>query len=159
MAEVNLPHTIFPRRLEWDLAIEITPWIQEPPSDKFKVILQIKCFSPQSLGLMGVLPEARVWAGRIVWVRREGDRQQKMNKSWIMPKIEAPKISGKVFEWQSVSDRKQNTLHGPSLCPQEKITVKNSHPNRAPRRGTRVLLCLHFYWDLWLADCHRNTGG
>lgn len=79
-------------------------WIQEPPSDKFKVILQIKCFSPSRL--MGVLPEARVCFERIVWVLQggRGHREQKMDENWITPKIEAPKIPGKVFEWQLVTE-------------------------------------------------------
>lgn len=30
--------------------------------------------------------------------------QQKMDENCILPKIDAPKIPGKVFEWQAVSE-------------------------------------------------------
>lgn len=88
---------------------------------------------------------------------REG--QEKMEENWILPKIDAPKIPGREFEWQAVSNRIQNTLYGPSLCPRGRITVRNSLPNKAQNTGTSLPLFPEFCWDLWLADCHRDTGG
>lgn len=88
---------------------------------------------------------------------REG--QEKMEENWILPKIDAPKIPGREFEWQAVSNRIQNTLYGPSLCPRGRITVRNSLPNKAQNTGTSLPLFPEFCWDLWPADCHRDTGG
>lgn len=88
---------------------------------------------------------------------REG--QEKMEENWILPKIDAPKIPGREFEWQAVSNRIQNTLYGPSLCPRGRITVRNPLPNKAQTTGTSLPLFPEFCWDLWLADCHRDTGG
>jgi hypothetical protein len=108
---------------------------------------------------MGVLPEARVCSGRIVWVLQGGGQTTENGWELNRAKNRSTEDSWEGI-WMAVSEWQETeyTLWA-FLISSGKDYNQEFPPQQIQSRRARLLLCLGFYWDLWLTDSHSNTSG